>query len=140
VRVVLDTNVLISALLWRGAAHRLLQAAREGKLSLVSSPALLQELSEVLARPKFVAILSKAGVSHAAVMQAVYALIELVDAPPLAMPVCRDPDDDTVLAVALAAQLDWIVSGDEDLKVLHPFEGIAILSPAQALEQLQLLQ
>ena len=60
-------------------------------------------------------------------------LAEVVDPPPLTRPVCRDPDDDAVLALVLAAKVDWTVSGDDDLLVLQAFEGIAIITPAQAL-------
>ncbi len=56
----------------------------------------------------------------------------MIEPPPLPQPVCRDPDDDKVLALAIAAQADLIVSGDNDLLVLQPFKGIPILSPAQA--------
>jgi uncharacterized protein len=52
--------------------------------------------------------------------------------------VCRDPDDDAVLACAKAAQVDLIVSGDEDLLVLQQFEGIAVVTAAQALDKLKL--
>ena len=57
---------------------------------------------------------------------------------PVAQPVCRDPDDDEVLALALLAQAQAIVSGDNDLLVLQRFEGIAIITAAQALAQLEL--
>jgi putative PIN family toxin of toxin-antitoxin system len=60
-------------------------------------------------------------------------LAEVMDPPPLAQPVCRDPDDDAVLALARAAQADVIVSGDDDLLSLTSFESIPILNPAQAL-------
>jgi predicted nucleic acid-binding protein len=63
-------------------------------------------------------------------------LAEVIDPPPLARPVCRDPDDDAVLALGIAAQADMIVSGDDDLLSLGNFEGIPILSPAQALHRL----
>lgn len=61
-------------------------------------------------------------------------LLPLLEPPPLPAPVCRDPDDDEVLALALAAQVDLIVSGDDDLLALQVFEGIPIPSPAQALQ------
>jgi len=60
----------------------------------------------------------------------------MVVAPPLPQPVCRDPDDDAVLACALAAQVDLIVSGDADLLVLEQFEGIRIVTPAQAVKMI----
>jgi putative PIN family toxin of toxin-antitoxin system len=56
-RAVIDTNVLLSGLLWRGAPHELLEQVRNGKLTLISSPALLSELADVISRPKFDAIL-----------------------------------------------------------------------------------
>ena len=59
-------------------------------------------------------------------------LAEVIEPPPLPQPVCRDPDDDEVLALAIAAQADLIVSGDNDLLVLLQFNGIPIVSPAQA--------
>lgn len=63
------------------------------------------------------------------------ALVEMVVAPPLPQPVCRDPDDDAVLACALAAQADLIVSGDADLLVLKQFQNIRIITPAEAVKR-----
>jgi hypothetical protein len=54
-------------------------------------------------------------------------LAEVIDPPPLTRRVCRDPDDDAVLALALASKADWIVSGDDDLLVLQTFEGTATI-------------
>ena len=62
-------------------------------------------------------------------------MAEVIDPPPLAQPVCRDKDDDAVLALALAAHADIVISGDDDLLCLNPFEGIPILMPAQALQK-----
>ena len=64
------------------------------------------------------------------------ALCELVSPATLSQPVCRDSDDDAVLACAKAAQEDLIVSGDQDLLVLQAFEGIPIVTAAQAWERL----
>jgi uncharacterized protein len=108
VRAAIDTNVLIAGLLWRGPPHALLEHVRAGTVSLVSSPALLAALAEVRQ------------------------LAEVIEPPPLPQPVCRDPDDDQVLALALAAKVELIVSGDNDLLSLGTFEGIPIVAPAQA--------
>ncbi len=62
-------------------------------------------------------------------------MVEMVVAPPLPQPVCRDPDDDAVLACALAAQADLIVSGDADLLVLKQFQNIRIITPAEAVKR-----
>jgi putative PIN family toxin of toxin-antitoxin system len=133
VRAVVDTNVLLAALLWRGPPHGLLQHARSGALTLLSSPALLAELTEVLSRAKFDAILLRTATSREHELAQLRRLAEVMEPPPLPQPVCRDPDDDKVLALAIAARAELIVSGDNDLLVLQSFQGIPIVTPAQAL-------
>lgn len=134
-RAVIDTNVLIGGLLWHGPPHALLTHVRDGLVSLVSSPVLLTELDDVLSRPKVDAILANAKTSREQALREVRQLAEVIEPTPLRQPVCRDPDDDEVLALALAARADLIVSGDVDLLVLQQFEGIFIVNPAQALER-----
>jgi putative PIN family toxin of toxin-antitoxin system len=136
VRVVIDTNVLLAGLLWRGPPHAVLEYVRLGKLAMVSSPELLAELTEVIGRPKFDTILARIHTSREAALAEMRHLAEVIDPPPLPHPVCRDPDDDHVLALALAAQVDLIISGDEDLLVLQSYEGMPIVSPAHAVETL----
>ena len=135
-RAVIDTNVLLSGLFWHGRPHALLEHVRSGTLAMVSSPALLAELTEVIGRAKFDAILVRSNTSREQSLAEVRELAEVIAPPPLAQPVCRDPNDDEVLALALAAEVDLIVSGDEDLLVLQAFEGIPILTPAQALQRI----
>lgn len=72
--------------------------------------------------------------SAAALVEDYQRLAQLVDAPPLAMPVSRDPDDDQVLACAVAAHVDYIVSGDQDLLGIKRYQDIDIVTPAQALQ------
>lgn len=132
-RAVIDTNVLISGLLWHGPSHALIDRVRAGTVTLVSSPALLAELADVVERPKFDAILSRVNTSSGRLLAEVRQLAEVIEPPPLPSPVCRDPDDDQVLALALAAKVELIVSGDNDLLSLGGFEGIAIVAPAVAL-------
>ncbi len=132
-RAVIDTNVLLAALLWRGPPHALLEQVRAGAVAMVSSPALLAELADVIGRAKFDAILAKTNTSRERSLVQVRQLAEVIEPPPLPQPVCRDPDDDQVLALALAAKVDLIVSGDNDLLSLGSLEGIPILAPAQAL-------
>ena len=135
-RAVIDTNVLLSALLWSGAPHAVLEHARNGTITLISSPALLAELARVMERPKFDVIFLRTNTSRPHTLAEVRQLVEVIDPPPLPQPVCRDKDDDVVLALALAAQADMIISGDDDLLSLNPFHGIPILPPAQALQKL----
>ena len=135
-RAVIDTNVLLSGLLWHGAPHTLLDRVRSSALSLVSSPALLTELAEVTGRAKFDSILTRSQTSREHALAEIQLLAEIVEPPPLPRPVCRDPDDDGLLALAVAAQVEFIVSGDNDLLALGSFNGIPILTPAQALQRI----
>lgn len=132
-QAVFDTNVLVSALLWHGPCHALLEQVRNGSIALITSPALLAELTDVIGRAKFDSILARTNTTRERALSQVRQLVEVIDPPALPQPMCRDPDDDAVLALALAAKVDWIVSGDDDLLALQVFQGIAIIAPAQAL-------
>jgi uncharacterized protein len=136
VRIVIDTNVLLSALLWRSTPHLLLEQVRISNAELVTSQALLDELAGALKRPKFASILRRTASTPERLLSEIQVLAEIVLAPNLPQPVSRDPDDDAVLACALGAKADLIVSGDADLLVLQAFESIPIVSPAQALQLL----
>ena len=130
-RVVLDTNVIVSALIWGGLPFQLLQAAEAGAITLFSSPVLLEELRDTLARPH---LASRLGRERSSVEQAVSLYEQLVNLvnPPAIAPTSRDPNDDHVIACALAAGASLIVSGDRDLLVLNAHRSIAIVTPAQA--------
>jgi putative PIN family toxin of toxin-antitoxin system len=135
VRAVIDTNVLVSGLLWHGAPHVLLEHVRDGALGLVSSPALLTELEIVIHRAKFDLILTRSDTSRERALAEVRQLAEVIEPPPLPQPVCRDPDDDAVLALALAARVDLIVSGDDDLLAMGSYADIPIVDAAQAVQR-----
>ena len=125
-----DTNVVVSGLLWGGAPRELLRLAAEGHLTLVTSEELLAELGDVLRRPKFAARLCAIGASPESLIAEFRCFAIIIDAPPLAKPVVEaDPDDDMVLACALVAKADRIVSGDQHLLALGEFEGIPIVPP-----------
>ncbi len=132
-RAVVDTNVLISALLWHGAPHQLLERARGGELVLITSPVLLAELAEVISRAKFGSVLERSNTSQERLLDDLQRVMEVIRPPTLPRPVCRDPDDDEVLALGIAAQADLIVSGDVDLLALKEYQGIRIVNPAEAL-------
>jgi uncharacterized protein len=136
VRAVIDTNVLLSGLLWRGTPHALIEQIRAGAFTLISSPALLAELGEIIQRPKFRTILVRSHTDPERVLSELRRLADIVDPPPLPAPVSRDPDDDAVLALAVASQADLIVSGDADLLTLGTHAGIPIVDPATALARI----
>ena len=127
----------MSALLWRGKPYQLLEAIRErSNLQIYSSGVLLEELADVLTRPSATKRLALIDKQAREVLLDYIAAVQVIDAAPLPQPVCRDPDDDVVLALALAASADLIVSGDNDLLVLDQLEGVPIVNAAQALQRL----
>ena len=136
-RAVIDTNVLLSGLLWRGAPHALIEHVQAGTLAMVSSPALLAELAEVISRAKFDEILARSNTSRERSLAEMRQLAEVIVPPPLPQPVCRDPDDDHILACALAAQADLIVSGDADLLNLREYQSIRIVAAPEALRLIE---
>ncbi len=132
-RVVADTNTVVSAFLWGGLPAEILTAARERRISLHTSPALLAELEEVLAREKFSARIAQVS-STAAQMIAGYRALATPVRPAAIEPTVRDPDDDHVLACALGAQATPIVTRDRDLLELGTFRDIRILAARDARE------
>ena len=132
-RIVADTNTVLAGLLWQGTPRRLIDRARERSFMLCTSLALLAELAEVIAREKFARRVQLAGLSAAELVQDYRRLAYVVEPKMLAAPASRDPDDDHVLACALGARADLIVTGDSDLLTLKRFEQIPIVTAAEAL-------
>jgi uncharacterized protein len=136
VRVVLDTNTIVSGLLWRGPPRQLLDAARETRITLYSSTALVAELAEVIARERFLPHLRTAGVSAVELVADFAQLARLVIPADIGPTVTGDPDDDQVLACALAAEAQMIVSGDNRIRNLKTYQSIPIVGAAEALKRL----
>lgn len=136
-RLVLDTNVVISALLWGGLPYRLIEAAAAGDIELVTSPALLAELRDVLARPHLATRLSR---QRSTVQQAVALYAELaIGVMPTETPrvVPGDSDDDHVIAAAIAGGAAAVVSGDRHLLGLVSHQGIGVISVTEAVRRIR---
>ena len=112
VHVVADTNTVVSRLLWHGPPRQVLDAARTGTIALSTSASLRAELAEVLQRPKFAQRLARANVPPHTLIVGYAALARLVVPAPIGPVVEADPDDDAVLACAVAARAEVVVSGD----------------------------
>jgi putative PIN family toxin of toxin-antitoxin system len=136
VRAVIDTNILVRAMINRADTVRpMLTALDAGLYTVILSAALLTELTRVLRRPR---MRTRYGISEDDIQDLLQLLIrrgEIVT-PARTIQVCRDPRDDMFLEAAVAGDAGVIVSGDEDLLVLHPFEGIPIVGPAAFLVML----
>lgn len=133
VRVVPDTNVYVSALLWTGNPHRLLRMAEAGELTLVTTSAIIEELREVLGPPKFRLRIRTLQTWVAELMESLLSVVEVIPDLPFEPVIKRDPDDDKILACAMASQAEWLISGDDHLLSLMRYKEIRIVTPQQFL-------
>jgi putative PIN family toxin of toxin-antitoxin system len=131
-RFVLDTNVIVSALLLKqSTARQAFDKARAGGTLLLSLAA-IGELNDVLKRKKFDRyLLEEERLEFLAKLVHEATLVEIT----VTVTECRDPKDNKYLELAVSGKADCIISGDEDLTTLHPFRNIPILTPRTFLEQ-----
>lgn len=127
-RIIVDTNVIVSGVLFKGQTIRRLLLLALNEYQLIFSQVTWDELASVLQRDGF-----ERNMPLGARLRVLAELASRVEVVPTTRIVrdCRDPKDDKFLSLALDAGVTVIVTGDEDLKVLHPYRGIEILSPAQ---------
>jgi putative PIN family toxin of toxin-antitoxin system len=124
IRVVLDTNVLISALLFKGDLSRIVGLWQKGKIVPVISKETFGELRTVLEYPKF--SLSRAEI-ESLIEHEILLFFEVVNVSKHVKGTCRDPGDDKFISCALSANADCIVTGDKDLSDLRKYQSIKII-------------
>ncbi|MCU0917585.1 MAG: putative toxin-antitoxin system toxin component, PIN family [Planctomycetes bacterium] len=124
-RIVLDTNVLMSGIFFGGPPYAILQAWRDGEVQFAVCLEILAECRGVALR------LSQKykGLDISSVLDLVAVQSRIVQATPMPMPVCDDPKDDIFLACALAARTRILVSGDRHLLAVSGWAGIQVLRP-----------
>jgi uncharacterized protein len=132
IRVVLDTNTIVSGVGWGGPPAAVLDAAMAGRFEIVTRPILLDELRRVLAYPKLQPVIGDADE-----LIELLALTAIVVTPTETIELVRDPDDNRLIEAALAADADVIVTGDQDLLTLGRVDKIRILTPREFLATLQ---
>ena len=124
IRVVLDTNVLISALLFKGELSKIVGFWQKGKIIPIISKETFDELRSVLEYPKF-------SLSHAEIRslieREILPFFEVVNISKHVKGACRDPEDDKFISCALSANADYIVTGDKDLSDLRKYQSIKII-------------
>lgn len=126
-KAVFDTNVLVAAFVTEGLCSKILTRGRKKQFRLIGCPAILQEFERVL--------MKKLSVSRNETRNALHIVSEamhgMVQSSQFEQGICRDPDDDVILACALEGRADYLVTGDADLLALKSFKGIRIVTPRE---------
>ena len=136
-KLVLDTNTLISAFFWEGNEAELFRKIERGRAKLYITSEILKEVEEVIKRTKFNEVMRKANLTPDQIMQKIVSLSHLVIAPKISVKVCSDEKDNKFLECAESAKADYIVSGDEDLLSLKEYKGIPIVKTWKILQLLE---
>lgn len=136
-KLVVDTTTLVSAFFWEGNEAELLRKIEQGKARLYITNEILKEIEDVIKRPKFNEVMSKANLTPNQIMQKIVSLSHLVIAPKITIKVCRDEKDNKFLECAESAKADYIVSGDEDLLSLKEYNWILIVNTSKILQLLK---
>ncbi len=124
IRVALDTNVLTSALLFKGEMSRIVGLWQKGMIVPVISKETFGELRTVLEYPKF--SLSRAEI-ESLIEHEILPFFEVANVSKHVKGACRDPEDDKFISCALSANADYIVTGDKDLSDLKKYQSIKII-------------
>jgi uncharacterized protein len=134
-RVVLDTNIWLSGLLWGGLPGQILQQVELGALRAIASEAILDELARTLDRPKFQRRLERLGLDVAGILGAVRQVVVMVPDELIVVENLRDPKDAMIVAAAIVGNAGVIITGDQDLLVLGEVNGVKILTPRDFLDE-----
>ena len=127
-RVVIDTNVWVSGLLWRGMPWKLLCLAEAGEVELCITPSMLVELAEVLSYERLQPRLEQLGLTPEELVAYALSLASVFEVPEGDPIVVADPDDDIFFRCAIVAGAAYVVSGDHHLLDLGGYAGIPILT------------
>ena len=137
-RVVIDTNVLISAFLSPGGTPaQILQAWRRQQVEVVVSADLLTEYAETLASPKINRILGLSSAEIEEIIQSLKASAIFLPIILLEVQIAKDPDDNILFAAAIEGQADYIISGDGVVQAVKEYQGIRVFSPGLFLTLLE---
>jgi uncharacterized protein len=134
-RVVLDTNIWLSGLLWGGLPGQILQQVELGALRAIASEVILDELARTLDRPKFQRRLERLGLDIAGILGAVRQVVVMVPDELIVVENLRDPKDAMIVAAAIVGNAGVIITGDQDLLVLGEVNGVKILTPRDFLDE-----
>ncbi|MCP2727447.1 putative toxin-antitoxin system toxin component, PIN family [Limnofasciculus baicalensis] len=134
-KIVVDTNIFVSGWLWGGIPARLFRLARTHQVIICACEPILAELETTLEKQKLQAKLQSLGFTVNGLMRGTRELVEVYPISTINLPELRDPNDNMILATAIAAAVDVIVTGDLDLLVLQEYEGILIVTAREFLDR-----
>lgn len=136
-RIVLDTNIIVSGLFWRGSPYLILDAALNKRYISLATEPLLEEIRDVLSREKFAQKLAEKKLTVDGIVNSFRMIAIIVEPAEIPLDAIRDPKDRAVLACAVGGKADYIVSGDQDLLALTAYQNIPILDTAQFVKRLE---
>ncbi len=134
-RIVIDTNLWVSGLLWRGLPGKLLRLAEAGEVELCMTPSMLAELAKVLSYERFQPRLAELGLTTPELIAYAMKLASIFEVSRETSIVAADPDDDVFLQCAAVAKAAYVVSGDHHLLDLGKYENVSILTVRDFLAQ-----
>jgi putative PIN family toxin of toxin-antitoxin system len=137
IRLVPDTNVIVSGILWRGAPYELIGQQHRRRLEFATSQPMIAELVHTFGYGKFGKKFEQLGLNAVDAVASWLARCQIFAVKPLSERTAPDPDDDWVIATALAAKAKLIVTGDKPLLGVGSLGEIRIVSVAEALELLR---
>ena len=131
-RLILDTNILVSAFVFKSENANIVVRHAAKKHTLLFSESTFKELKSTLLKPKFAEFVELPTIRNFIIN--LIRIGEFID-PKIKIAECRDPKDNKFLELAVGGNADCIVTGDKDMIVLNPFRGIKIISPGDFLIQ-----
>ncbi|MDJ1172964.1 putative toxin-antitoxin system toxin component, PIN family [Roseofilum capinflatum] len=136
-KVVFDTNIWVSAIIWGGIPDRILLLGETQSITISMSQELLNELERTFSKSKLQPKLQALDLTVSSVMNLIRESVIVYPIDEITVPNLRDPDDNIVVATAIAAQADVMITGDRDLLVLETYQGISIMTAKDFLQSLE---
>jgi putative PIN family toxin of toxin-antitoxin system len=137
-KVVLDTNIWVSAIIWGGLPDQILLLREQQKLTIAMSQELLDELESTFSKRKLAPKLQALSLTVPTVIKLIQESVIFYGIQELNVPELRDADDNIILATAIAGKVDVIITGDQDLLILVEYQGIAIKTAKDFLNEYQI--
>jgi putative PIN family toxin of toxin-antitoxin system len=131
-KVVIDTNVFVAGVYWKGPPYQILQSWEKGEFKLIVSPPILTEYRRILVDLS----IQRPGIKFEEALALVVLNAEVVEPVEFTTPVCRDPDDDKFLAAALSASAEYVVTGDKALLAVNGYREICVVTPKNFLTKM----